>query len=349
MKTSLVSTLGISTAVRLSILKSQSALVSAQKEVATGRHADVGLTLGHRAGGAVSVRQEHARLNTIVDANKLTGSRLDATQAALGEIRETADDFLGALIAVRESTTGAQALQEQAARKLEGLIATLNSNMSGRNLFGGIASDVVPVSDYFAVPLAANKQTVDNAFLAAFGMTQDDPGLETIAAADMQVFLDGDFAALFEEPQWSAGWSQASSENMQTRISPTEVLETSVNANEQAVRKLAMAYTMVADLGAGELNEAAFRAVAETATRLVSEAIHGITAMQGRVGSAQGRIEQVNERMSLQLDIFSREITGLENVDPFEAATRVTTLMTQLETGYALTARIQRLSILNYL
>ena len=110
-----------------------------------------------------------------------------------------------------------------------------------------------------------------------------------------------------------------------------------------------MAYTMVADLGAGKLNDETFRVVAETATRLISEGIHEVTQLQGRVGSAQARIAQVNERMSVQTDLISKDIGALENVDPYEAASRVTTLMTQLETGYALTARLQRLSILDYL
>jgi flagellar hook-associated protein 3 FlgL len=36
-------------------------------------------------------------------------------------------------------------------------------------------------------------------------------------------------------------------------------------------------------------------------------------------------------------------------VDPFEASTRVAALMTQVETAYAMTARIQNLSLLKYL
>ena len=53
--------------------------------------------------------------------------------------------------------------------------------------------------------------------------------------------------------------------------------------------------------------------------------------------------------MSIQIDIMTRHIGALENVDPFEASTRVSALLTQVETAYAMTARIQRLSLLNYL
>jgi flagellar hook-associated protein 3 FlgL len=81
----------------------------------------------------------------------------------------------------------------------------------------------------------------------------------------------------------------------------------------------------------------------------VAEAVGEIAGLQGGLGVVQERIATTNERMTMQIDILTNSIAGLENVDPYKAATRVTALMTQLETGYALSARIQRLSILNYL
>jgi flagellar hook-associated protein 3 FlgL len=53
--------------------------------------------------------------------------------------------------------------------------------------------------------------------------------------------------------------------------------------------------------------------------------------------------------MSIQIDIMATHIGTLEGVDPFEASTRVSQLLTQVETAYAMTARIHQLTILNYL
>jgi flagellar hook-associated protein 3 FlgL len=350
MKTTFVSTAAMAGVQRQAILKAQGELATAQKEISTGRLADVGLSLGSQTRQVVSLRAEHARLTTMVTTNHMAGSRLEASQLTLDHIRQTADEFLGALVAVGNGTTGARTLQQTAAEGLKGLIGSLNASAGGQYLFGGINSDAKPMADYFAAPApAASKQALDGAFAAAFGIAQGDPGTEAISAADMQSFLDGDFKALFEEPQWSTTWSAASPENIQSRISASEVVDTSVNANEQAFKKLAMAYTMVADLGAEGLDDATFRVVAEAATRLISEGIQEVTELQGRVGAAQGRIAQTTERMSMQIDLIAGDIGTLENVDPYEAATRVTTLMTQLESGYALTGRLQSLSILNYL
>ncbi|MCZ7594038.1 MAG: flagellin [Hyphomicrobium sp.] len=46
---------------------------------------------------------------------------------------------------------------------------------------------------------------------------------------------------------------------------------------------------------------------------------------------------------------MTTQVNSLEAVDPNEAATRVSALLTQIETSYALTARIMGLSILDYL
>jgi flagellar hook-associated protein 3 FlgL len=47
--------------------------------------------------------------------------------------------------------------------------------------------------------------------------------------------------------------------------------------------------------------------------------------------------------------VMELHIQKLEGADPYEASTRVSTLMTQIETSYALTARIQQLSLAKYL
>jgi flagellar hook-associated protein 3 FlgL len=349
MKTTLVSTLAVSSVLRQSVQRSQFDLISAQKELANGRLADVGRSLGHRVGQAVSLRQEHAHLEAVMASNAAATARLDASQLMLGNIRETAEAFLTPLISAGSSKAGMQTLREQATQGLKALVGSLNASSTNGHLFGGINTDAPPMIDYFATPAASNKQAVDAAFAGAFGMAQSDPGVETISPADMQTFLEGSFRALFDDPQWSTNWSNASSQPIQSRITPQEVVETSVSANEQAMRKLTMAYTMVADLGGERLGESAFLVVSEAATKLVAEAVGEIAGLQGGLGVVQERIATTNERMTMQIDILTNSIAGLENVDPYKAATRVTALMTQLETGYALSARIQRLSILNYL
>jgi len=71
--------------------------------------------------------------------------------------------------------------------------------------------------------------------------------------------------------------------------------------------------------------------------------------MQATLGDAHEHVRLANQNMSIQIDMITTHINSLEAVDPAEASTRVSMLLTQMETAYALTARIQKLSILNYL
>jgi flagellin-like hook-associated protein FlgL len=97
------------------------------------------------------------------------------------------------------------------------------------------------------------------------------------------------------------------------------------------------------------LNDAARQTLYTRATSLVGEAVAEIGSTQAEVGLAQSRVQNASNRVSSQIDLLKTFISDLERVDPFEASIRVTELLTQIETSYALTARIQQLSLIRYL
>jgi flagellar hook-associated protein 3 FlgL len=349
MKTTFISTNAISAATRSSLMKVQQQLADAQKEMTSSRHADVGKALGYRTGQTISLRQEHARLTTIIETNTTVSTRLQTTQSTLQNLVDNAQDFVGQLMGSRLGGASALGVQTDAQSRLDGFIDTLNMTFGDGFLFAGVNSDVKPIADYFEVPTPANRQAVANAFFAEFGIAQSDPAAANISAADMQAFLDTTYADLFNDPAWSADWSSASNQNMRSRISTSELIETSTNANEAAFRKLAKAYAMVADLGLQNLSQPAYEVVIDQAIFAVNEAIQDLGELQSQLGTAEQRVKDASERMSLQLDIMTTQVRSLEGVDPNEAATRVNQLLVQIETSYALTARIMGLTILDYL
>jgi len=229
------------------------------------------------------------------------------------------------------------------------LTDTVNTAFDGAYLFAGINADVRPLSDYFDTPAPANRVAVASSFSGTFGFSQSDPVVASITGADMQTYLNTGFATLFDTAAWTTDWSTASSQNVRNRISTNELIETSTNANEKAITKLAMAYTMVADLGIENMNQDTVTVVADAAAKTIGEALTDLTELQVKLGTAQERVPNASERMSIQIDIITKQINTFEKVDPFEASTRVSSLLNQLETAYALTARIERLSLLNHL
>jgi flagellar hook-associated protein 3 FlgL len=349
MKTTQISTLAISEATRQSRTKLQLTLATSQKEATTGRLADVGQGLGYLTGRSVSLRQDLDRLNTFKDTNSIATTRLQQTQTALEGVADLAQEFISTLVAARASASSAEVAVADAKTKLIALTSAMNNAANGAYLYSGINTDVKPLTDYFATPTAANRAAVATEFTTAFGVPQGAPGTELITSADMKTFLDGPFSALFNSANWTSTWSSASDQNITSRISNNELIETSTNANVSGIRLLASAYTMVADLGAESLSQDAFQAVVDKAIAVTGEAIGDLTQLRASLGTNQERISTSNDRMSMQITIMTEHINLLEGVDPFEASSRVNALLTQVETAYALTARLQRLSLINYL
>ena len=347
MSANYVSTLMLSSSLRSSITNNQSALTKASKEATTGRFADVGLELGTGTGRDVALRADFNFADQLVDTNELVAGRLDVTQNRITQLGKTASEFLKNLIAARDAESGAKIIMPSASANLQDVIGALNVSYNGSYLFGGINTQTVPITNYTTG--SASKNQVDADFLASFGFSQSAPGVSTITPAQMQNFLDTTFDAEFASPAWNTNWSTATDPVMQSRISTTEVADTSVSANEPAFRKLAEAYTMMADLGNTTMDQSTFQVVVDKAIGLVGNAITDLATLGGNVGTVQQRITKATDKLKTQQDILNNQIVGMEKVDPAEASVRVNTLQTQIQTALALTSQLQKISLINYL
>ncbi len=349
MKTTSVSTLALTNATRETRINLQMKLAIGQKEASTGRYADVGVQLGYLTQRTVSLRQDLDRLTTFKDTNAVAASRLSLSQAQLDGLADAAQGFLTTLMAARSASSSAGTAITDAKAKLVSFQAALNTTVNGAHLFAGVNTDVKPITDYFGNPTSAGRQAVADAFTGEFGIGQSTSGVENITGAQMSTFLDGAFASLFGESDWTSTWSSASDQNITSRITTNERIETSANANDKAFRGLAQAYTMIADLGIQDLNSDAYQAVVNKAIDVVGQAISDLTGLRASLGTSQERIKDADSRIDIQMTLMKEHIGTLEGVDPYEAQVKVNELLKQIETAYALTARTTNLSLLKYL
>jgi len=327
----------------------QSSLVNQLSvELSSGRKYDIGLDLGSSTGEAVNLRAEFNFLNGIVDTNALTTSRLDVSQSAMEDILTDAQDFLSTLVALSEDPSSADIAAADSSGNLELLMSRLNTQLNGNYVFAGINSDQVPFNDY-SDATSANKVAADAAYLTEFGFAQDNPAVATITPAAMDAYLTGAFETMFDDPAWGTNWSNASDSVMVSRISASETVNSSVSANEQAFRDLAEAYVLMSDLGNSALDGETYKVVVDKAIEKVGSAIAGVTTLMGKLGTVQEQVALASDRLSIQTDILNERINTLENVDLEATSVRLNTALTQLETTYAVTARMQGLSILNYI
>ncbi|MBJ7407699.1 MAG: flagellar hook-associated family protein, partial [Bradyrhizobium sp.] len=235
MSANYISTLMLSSSLRSSITNNQAALSRASTEATTGRFYDVGLELGATTGSDLTLRADWSFADQLVDTNGLVAGRLDVTQNRITQLNKTATDFLKDLIAARSTDGGGRVILPPASSNLQDLIGALNVSYNGSSLFSGINTQNAPITPYAAG--SASKNQVDADFLATFGFAQSSPAVATITPAQMQTFLDTTFDAEFASPAWNTNWSSATDQTMQSRISTTEIAETSVSANEIGFRR----------------------------------------------------------------------------------------------------------------
>ncbi len=327
----------------------QADLGRVQMEIATGRNADAGLALGSAATASVSLRQAQSWHEAILQTNAMAAARLDVGQAALDGVAQTAQNFLGALLGARGSESARGGIASQAKAALVSLADQLNAEMAGTYLFAGANAADKPLTSYFSQQGIASRQNIATAFATAFGMSQSDPAIGSIGASAMSSFLDGALAGEFSEAAWTATWSTASSENSTARISTDEFIDVSASANDQVFRQLAQAYAMVSDLGGDALNPETFGVVLDKAVTLVGGALADLATVRSTLGIVRERIAAASDRLTLRNTVISNRLANMEEVDPYVSATAANTIITQLQASYAMTARIQDLSILNYI
>ncbi|MET3414840.1 flagellar hook-associated family protein [Methylobacterium sp. 1030] len=350
MKTSFISTLTLWNAPRSGVARMQTDLASALTELNSSRFADVGLELGYRTGTSLDLHRQLAELDAQKERNGLASLRLSGTQTILDQVREDGEGFLALVAPGKLSDDSAAAITQEASSRLAALTAQLNGAAGGQYLFAGIDTGKKPVTIYEGTPASAAKTAMATAFQAAFGTSQGtQPGAAAITPAQMTAFLDGPFTALFTDATWSANWSSASNRNITSRISGSETVETSVNANAGALRQLAMAYTLGSDIGLSSLSKPTQDAVYTKIRDLMGTAAAGVTSFQADLGRAQTKTTEATTRIDIQKVVLTKSLEDLEGTDPAEVKTRIDTLKTQIEMSYSVTSQIRGLSLINFI
>ena len=344
MKVSQNSTLAMHQALRQRMSGLQLGLVEAQKEVATGRVADAGLELGYYNGKRVSLLQDVERLNVIADTNAISKSRLDVTLNSTQAIKDLGGDLMSVLVANVGNSSTAHITTGAGRTVITALTNILNSTLDGDAIFGGINSSVPPIGDYDT----GAKAQFATAFQTHFGYTITDPAALAIDEAAMETFLDTVAAPLFDSANWNANISSASDTRITARIGMVETVDASVSANEEGFRTMMFAAVIATELFGDNFTSAAQSAASKKALSLVGTANSQIANLEGEIGFKQARIQQATDQLNLQVDELTKHADQLVEVDAYEAATRLNSLITQIETSYTLTGRIQQLSLMRY-
>ncbi|NJM28729.1 MAG: hypothetical protein HC855_00070 [Rhizobiales bacterium] len=292
MKMDGISTLNIQNALQSSLSRNQRALLRAQIEYSTGRHEDVGLTLGRSISTSLSLRSQISAFDNLKTIHGVAATRAELTQAGLDQLTDVANTFISALSGARSAQNGQQLAEEAARTAYTAIWQVLETTYDGQAIFSGINTGNPGLTQY---PGSAAQSAIDNAFLSAFGFLPTSPLAVNITPSQLQNHLDTSFQQEFQDPDWNANWSAASTVTPLTALEGGAKANLSATANSQAIRDLVQSVVSVLSTSSGQLSSSTFSELTDHAMAGASEAILGIANEQARIGIGQ---EELNRSTS---------------------------------------------------
>ncbi|MCA0922622.1 flagellin [Pseudooceanicola nanhaiensis] len=352
-----VSTYGSNLLRRQTVSDLTNQLAKAEYEVTTGLLQNVFGELGARAAQSLTLRSQMASAEAFVDSNTLLANRMEVTATALGTMRDIAQEFLDVAIANRDAPgSTVESLQMLAQSTIGQLIATTNTTFQGSALFSGTTTNATSLQGWDEVNDASGLSPADVlAGIVGTGPTTEAEAEAMIAQLDAVFSSDASAGTSGYETTFYNGTdlldeSGAANDRLSARIDTGTEVEYGIQANDTAFTELMQGLAMIASTDPATIDdEDAYNTWMTKAVDLISSGISGLLETETALGGQQARVESLIEVQQSRIDLYNSQVLDLEGVDEYEAATRLTTLQTQLQASYQVTSLMNSLSFLNYM
>ena len=349
MKLGNISTFALNNNLRMQFARMHNNLADAQKEVATGKKADIGYSLGAFSSSTVTVENQISFIEQTKVTNSFVENRLSTMQLSMNAMVNDANEFISAVTTELTGSLDKGLLSTVGKSALSRLSSTMNVSLGGEYLFSGINSDSEAIYDYHGASGGAAKAAVQNAFVTEFGFAVTDPSAASITPTAMKSFIDGAFSDLFNDANWDSLWTGSSDRGMRSKISTRELVENPTTGHVMAFRNFSASSVLMEEFSNGNLNSSTMDQLANSSISLMAQSISEIGNEQSKVGVIEERVSSATERLDFQKNILSNQLAQLTDVDSYEAATRLNQIVVSLEASYAATVKVQSLSILNFI
>ena len=334
-------------------------VAQAGQEASTGMKSDVYRALGLRGAEALALRAGMARNDNFITSNEILSNRLDLTALTLRQARVAAQEVLGLAIGnAAMPTQTIDEVQRAAQLALERLIGDLNTAYRGVPLFAGTDSAQPPLQRWDA-PHPVTGLAPRDVLAATIGAGITDGADATAKAARLADIFASAPTVLPAEERFEASFFNGTPllaadgtpmPRVNARIDEVTLLPHGIQANDRAFTDLLRGLSMLAATDpAGITDPEGYRVWVGAAVEAISAGITGMIETEARLGGQQQVVAQTLQMQRERNVLFNSQVLALEGVDPYEAATRLTNLQTQLEATFAVTARLSRLSFLNFM
>jgi flagellar hook-associated protein 3 FlgL len=302
------------------------------QEVTTGRHTDLPKALRGDVSPLLAIDASLTRLQAFRTTTEDAALHTAAQQVAVGALSGLAKGITTTLLGAPDFQTQAQvnAIATDMRGRLESAVGLLNTQAAGRAIFSGVSTDRIPLGT--ADDLLAALET------AATGATT----AGTVVAA-----VEGWFA----DPLGYTAFYQGGAPLSGVLIAAGETADLPTTAMDPAIRDtltgLALAALLDRGMLAGNGEERAL--LAERAGQVLLTSEDARITLAARIGSVEAQIEAARTRNGAEETALGILRSDIGAVDPYEAATRLEAAGSQLESLYLVTARVSRLSLVEFL
>lgn len=301
--------------------------------LSSGRHADQGKALNGDFAPLAALESTLSRLRGWTSATNDAQHRIGMMQRSL----DTLDAAAGMAISLADAGVNGnpQMVARAALDAREGFgtaISALNVRYGDRSLFAGVATD--------RDALASPEVMLDALGVAVAGAT---------TAAELVDAVDGWFAS--PAGFGATGFLGSTDAAGPIPLGAGDSVRITVTAADPGLRATLSALALGALLDRGVMagNSAARATIAETAGTRLHVAAAARADVAAGLGIIEGKVAAAQARHSAEAGAIGIAISGMVAADPYKAATDLEAAQTQLETIYAVTARLSRLSLADYL
>lgn len=328
-----VPTLLVTRQLQSQVTEIKAQLDDVREEAVTGLTADV---VKKTDGDVATVHQIEKLLDdseSYADAIAVTGTRLEVAQETLTAIREDAGT-LGVRIESAlglENEVAVQTFADEARALLASAFSKLNGSIGGQSLFAGAATDGRALADV-EVMLADLQAIISATSDPAIAMTNISDYFESPAGGfQTNIYLGSDDP----EPD--------------REVAQGRRIGLDVTAADPGLRDMLRGLAVAALVDDPAIGDEYAEALLAHSAEKINEGSNEIVRTQGQVGLLQGELlelEASNRSLTFSLQEAMVDLIG---EDQATAAAKMRELELQLEASYLTTARMQQLSILNYL
>ncbi|NDR57613.1 flagellin [Aliiruegeria sabulilitoris] len=258
-----------------------------------------------------------------------------AVQTALGDIQESTQDLSIDLLSAGTSATAAQAqaVSSAATQDFESIVARLNTNHAGRFVFGGVSTDTPPLSDASEM-LEALETAVSGETTAAGVASVVEAWFSTGGAFETTPCYQGSTQPL-------APMSVASDRSVSIEATA---------ADEEIRNTLAgVALAVLIQSSAVSLSSDEQTSLANLAGEKLLNTNENLLLTRSEIGAIQESIEDAQSEAQSERSALDLALAELLTADPYDRATQLQQVESQIEMLYALTVRTSNLSLSNYL